>query len=148
MTSTSFVPLKALQSYYDDTTAYVNVHLYLLGTTGAVLDGDAVISDVDGALATTGSYNATTGIDAGEWPLNYDTDAAAMELSVPDGAWTSTSTYSLTYQWIVVTLPGGFIATAVNLGTAQTLAAATLAVYANESTYIANSFPVLRWRKA
>lgn len=149
MPPTPFSPLKALKSWYDDTDGHVAITIYLLdGTVTQLLDAYDTIDDLPGAVASTGAYDASTGIDAGDWPLNYDPDIGVMELSLPDSGWTSTDSYTLTYRWIVLCLPGGVILNAVDYGSLQTLTNEPLKLHADESTDIPNSYAVYRWRKA
>lgn len=146
---TSFAPLKGIQTWYDTTTAALAVTLYFLDSSVTSLSEDyALITDLPGRLSSTGSYDTDAGIDAGSWPLYYDASTRCLELSLPASTgWTSSATYSLTFRWLVVCLPGGTVLTCIDYGAAQTLLAAQLKLYAAESVYIPNSYPVYRWRK-
>lgn len=148
MPTTAFTPLKALQSVYDDTTGQLDVSLYFLGgAVTSMLDSYETIDDLPGQLASTGNYDASVGIDAGEWPLNFDTTAKVMELSLPDSTWASDDTYNLSFRWLILVMPGGYVLNAVDFGALKTLTNEPLQLHADESDDIPNSYPVFRWTK-
>ncbi len=147
--STPFVPLQAIQAWYDTEEATVPISVYLLdATVTSLLDSYETVADLPGLLPTTGDYDATHGLDAGAWPLFYDTTAGVLELSLPDVDWGSTENLDLTFRWAVFAMADGTLLTAVDFGAAQTLTGEPLRLAAAESSYIPNSYPVLRWRKA
>ena len=147
-TSIPFVPLRAIQAWYDDTPAILTPSLYFLDSSvTTMLDSYTRILDLPGRLATTGAYNSATGIPGGDWPLNYDTDTGVLEVSLPASTWVSTNSFTLTFRWIAIALTGGALLDVIDFGTAQALAAVPLSLYAAESTYIPGSYPIFRWRK-
>lgn len=107
-----------------------------------------LIGDVTGKLATTGSYNGTSGIAAGNWPWKKSGDGSTVEISLPASTWTSTGTYSLSFRWVIFCLYGTYLLTAVDLGSTQTLSAASLQLTTAESADIAGSYPIYRIRKS
>lgn len=146
---TPFVPLQAIQSWYDDSPGIISVRLFLLdATVTTLLDSYDTVSDLPGRLATTGSYNHDNGINAGNWPLYYDSAAGVLELSLPSATWISTSTYTLTFRWIVISLISGYILTTIDLGSAQSITSNKMSLYTTQSATIPNSYPVFRWAKA
>lgn len=148
MPTTTFVPLKAIQAWYDDDdTGLVAVSLYLLDATAAPQDSDVTVDDLDGLVPSTGAYDASTGIPAGDWPLNWDADAGVLELSLPDAGWASDDTYTVSFRSLAIVLPGGVVLSVVDFGASHTLTGQPLEVHADESDDIANSYPVFRWRK-
>ena len=147
--STPFAPLGGLQTLWDNGDTAVTITLYLLDpTVTTMLDSYATASELPGLLATGGGYDSTVGIAAGEWPLNYDSTAGVMELSLPDASWASAGNYDLTFRWIAITMTGGIILTAADFGSGQSLTGGPLSIYAAESTAIPNSYPIFRLRKA
>jgi len=145
----AFVPLRAIQAWYDDTPAVISPSLFFLDSSvTTMLDSYTRVLDLPGRVATTGPYNSATGIPGGDWPLNYDVDTAVLELSLPAATWASTDSYTLSFRWIAIALTGGTLLDLIDFGTAQTLAGAPLSLYTGESTYIPGSYPIFRWRKA
>ncbi len=145
--ATAFTPLKALQHHYDsDGLVPVTIHL-LDGTVTELLDSYATVDDLPGLLPSDATYDASTGIPAGDWPLNYDSDAGVLELSTPDPTWVSDDHYSLSFRWIVLALTDGSIITTVDVGQITTLDDDPLQLHAAESQDLPNSYPVLRWRR-
>lgn len=147
--ATPFLPLRALQKTYETADGVIGIHLYLLDVTvEALVDTYDTVDDLPGLLPTTGSYDATTGIDAGDWPVVYDDDVDVMEVGLPGAAWASTDTYTLMFRWVVLARADGTILTTVDFGVAQTLDDELLKLWAPESADIPGSYPVLKWTKA
>lgn len=145
----TFLPLKALRAWYDDAPGIVVPTLYLLDATVTDLsDTYTLVTELPGLLpGGVGGYEGS-GIYGGSWPLNYDSDAGVMELSLPGPDWSTQEQFSLTFRWIAFTLTGGILLTVVDMGAAQTLDHEPLRIYADESAYIPGSYPVFQWRRA
>lgn len=139
--ATAFVPQFCIEAnYYPEGTDAQNITIYFMDST-ATASNDAwkTTADLPGLLSTS--------INAGGWPWKKSADGQTVELSLPGATWTSASTYSITFRWIVFTIYTGSIITMVDLGNTQTLAAAQLALTTTESTYIPGSYPIFRIRK-
>lgn len=146
--ATPFMPLRALQTWYESDDGVIEVHLHFLDVTvTALVDGYATINDLPGLVPSTGNYQADTGIVT-SWPLRYDDDTGVMELSLPAMSWASDDTYTLMWRWLVLARGDGIILTAIDYEVAQTLTAAPLKLWATESADIPGSFPVLTWSRA
>jgi hypothetical protein len=142
--ATAFTPQSAIEgNFFPEGANAQNVNIFFMDSTVTTAnDTWATTVDLPGLLATS--------INAGAWPWKKSADGNTLELSLPGATWTSASSYSITFRWIVFTIYGtspGHILAMVDMGSTRTLSSAQLQINATESTYIPGSYPIYRIRK-